>query len=107
MKPLKLKKIVVNTPLEHCESVRAAMGEHGAARIGSYSYCTFSYEGIGRCLPDATAKPYNENSSATGVKEQKIETFCREEELQNVVKAIKKVHPYEEPVVSVFDFEAY
>jgi hypothetical protein len=50
-------KIVVFVPEDDGERVRAAMGEAGAGRIGSYDHCSFTTKGIGRFRPMAGAAP--------------------------------------------------
>lgn len=104
MKPMKMKRITVNTPLNYCDAVREALGKAGAGRISSYSFCSFSHEGVGRCLPNESAKPFNNSNQE---KEERIESFCSESELIQIIGAVKVAHPYEEPVISVSDVEFY
>jgi hypothetical protein len=39
------------------------------------------------------------------VSEDRIETVCSPDKLQDVLKAIKEVHPYEEPATDVYPIE--
>ena len=99
-------KIVVFVPETHTDIVREAMGKAGAGKIGNYSYCTFSTKGIGRFRPDTGANPHiGEVGKFEEVIEERIETVCSRENLQNVIKAIKEVHPYDEMALDVYPLE--
>ena len=103
-----LKKISVNTPLDHCDVVRKVLGDAGAGKVSGYSHCSFSYKGTGRGMPGDGTKPYlgNQDKLET-IEEEKIETFCEEMDLLKIISAVKEVHPYEEPVVTVQDIKVY
>ena len=90
-------KIVVFVPETHTDIVREAMGKAGAGKIGNYSYCSFSSKGIGRFKPEDGANPH--------IGEERIETVCSREKLQEVVAAIKEVHPYDEVALDVYPLE--
>jgi len=100
---MKSYKIVVYVPESHGEEVRQALGEAGAGRIGNYAHCSFTAKGVGRFLPLAGANPA---IGAVGrleeVEEERIETVCAEERLREVLIAIRRVHPYEEPAIDVY-----
>lgn len=99
-------KIVVFVPETHTDVVREAMGKAGAGVIGNYSFCTFSTKGIGRFQPGQGANPHIGNvGKLEEVIEERIETVCSKEKLQEVIKAIKSVHPYEEVALDVYPLE--
>ena len=99
-------KIVVFVPETHTDIVREAMGKAGAGKIGNYSYCTFSTKGIGRFKPEDGATPHiGEIGKFEEVVEERIETVCPKENLQEVIKAIKEVHPYDEVAMDVYPLE--
>lgn len=99
-------KIVVFVPETHCDIVREAIGKAGAGKIGNYSYCTFSTKGIGRFMPDQGANPHiGEVGKFEEVIEERIETICPREKLEEVIKAIKEVHPYDEVALDVYPLE--
>ena len=99
-------KIVVFVPETHTDIVREAMGKAGAGKIGNYSYCTFSTKGIGRFRPDTGAHPHiGEVGKFEEVVEERIETVCLREKLEEVIKAIKEVHPYDEVALDVYPVE--
>ena len=96
-------KIVVFVPETHAKAVREAMGKAGAGFVGNYKYCSFSVKGIGRFLPLKTAHPFlGETGKIEEVKEERIETVCFKKDLDKIIKAIKKVHPYEEVALDVY-----
>ncbi len=99
-------KIVVFVPETHTDIVREAMGKAGAGKIGNYSYCTFSNKGVGRFKPDIGANPHiGEIGKFEEVQEERIETVCPREKLQEVIGAIKEVHPYDEVALDVYPLE--
>jgi len=93
-------KITVSVPEADADRLRDAMGKAGAGKLGNYCYGSFSTKGIGRGKALNGANPTKgEVGALEEVVEEKIETFCKNEDLQNVLDAIKSVHPYEEPVI--------
>jgi hypothetical protein len=106
MKSKKLYKIVVYVPEDHADELRSAMGNSGAGIIGKYSHCTFTIKGMGRFKPLEGANPtIGEVGKLEVVSEDRIETVCDEARLRDVLKAIKDVHPYEEPATDVYPIE--
>lgn len=96
-------KLVVYVPETHANQVREAMGEAGAGKIGDYKDCSFSVKGTGRYMPLATAHPaIGEIGKLSEVAEERIETVCYKKDLDRIIKAIKKVHPYEEVALDVY-----
>ena len=99
-------KIVVFVPETHTDIVREAMGKAGAGKIGNYSFCSFSTKGIGRFKPEQGANPHiGEVGKLEKVIEERIETVCPKEKLNEVIKAIKEAHPYEEVALDVYPLE--
>ena len=95
-------KIITYVPETHAETVRQAMGNAGAGKMGNYSFCSFSTKGTGRFIPHDGAKPFlGEIGKAEEVAEEKIEVICQREIISQVIEAIKKSHPYEEPAYEV------
>lgn len=96
-------KIVVYVPVTHADIVRKAIGEAGAGVIGNYSHCSFSSKGIGRFKPLEGANPnIGEVGKFEEVEEERIETVCLREKVKEVIKAMKKVHPYEEMAFDIY-----
>lgn len=96
-------KIVVFVPETHAEVVRKAMGDTGAGLFPHYSHCSFSVKGKGRFLPLEDAHPtIGKIGELTEVAEERIETVCYKKDLDRVISAVKKVHPYEEVALDVY-----
>ena len=96
-------KLVVFVPVTHADIVRKALGDAGAGLVEDYKYCTFSVKGIGRYIPLASAHPYiGRSGQLQAVEEERIETVCYKKDLENIIAAVKKVHPYEEVAFDVY-----
>lgn len=96
-------KIVVFVPETHSDIVREEMGKAGAGLIGDYKYCSFSVKGTGRFIPLETAHPtIGKAGKLEEVAEERIETVCFKKDLSKIIKAIHKVHPYEEVAIDVY-----
>ena len=84
-----------------------ATGEAGAGRIGNYDYCSFTSKGTGRFRPLAGARPaIGEVGQLEDVVEERIEMVCAERFLKDVLAAIRRVHPYEEPAIDIYPLAA-
>lgn len=102
----KIVKIETFVPEAYAPKVREAMGKAGAGKIGKYSFCSFSVKGAGRFLAGKGAKPaIGRIGKPQSVKEEKIEARCERNKLRKIIKAIKKVHPYEKAVIDVHPLE--
>jgi len=100
---IKRVKIVVFVPESHADIVRKAVGDVGAGKIGNYSHCSFSSKGMGRFLPLDGANPtIGSVGNWEMVDEEKIEFVCNKTDLEKVIAAMKKVHPYEEVAFDVY-----
>lgn len=99
-------KIVVFVPETYADAVREAMGNAGAGRIGNYSFCSFSTKGVGRFKPEDGAHPHiGEVGTLEKVEEERIEMVCPRDRVNDVIRAIKEVHPYEEVALDVYPLE--
>ena len=102
-KDSKYVKIAVYVPSSHADEVRKILGESGAGHIGNYDYCSFTVKGVGRFRGLDGSKPFiGESGRIEKVEEERIETICPSEKLQEVLDELKRVHPYDEPAVDVY-----
>jgi hypothetical protein len=96
-------KVVVTVPKSHADVLREAIAGAGGGTLGAYTHCSFSIEGVGRFRPQEGATPYlGQKGQVDRVVEERIELSCSEEALQDVLRAIRTTHPYEEPVIDVY-----
>ncbi len=99
---IKRVKIFVTTPKENLIEIRNAVCGAGAGIIGEYSYCTFSSNGIGTFIPNTKANPYiGKANELEFVDECKLEFVCEVGKVKNVISALRKAHPYEEPAIDI------
>ena len=100
------RKLIVYVPLSHADKVREAIAQAGGGRLGKYTHCTFSTKGVGRCKPEAGANPHiGKIGTLESVEEERIEVTCVANIINVVIAAIKKVHPYEEIPIDVYNLE--
>ena len=103
---MKRYKLVMYVPESHADRLREAIGAAGAGVIGDYTHCTFTIKGTGRFKPGAGSNPtIGHVGKLEAVDEERIETVCAEDKLPGILKAIKDVHPYEEPATDVYPIE--
>lgn len=96
-------KLVVFVPQNHLDNLSKALFKSGAGIIGEYDSCSFQNEGIG------TFKGSEFSNPAVGKKENfekadeiRLELLVDSWKLNNVIKALKKTHPYEEPAFDIY-----
>lgn len=96
-------KIVVFVPKTHTDFVRQAMGDAGAGKIGNYSHCSYSVDGVGRYKSLEGSHPtIGQVGKFEEVKEERIECVCEKEKAKEVIASIRKVHPYEEVAFDIY-----
>lgn len=96
-------KIVIYVPASHGDTIRKSLAESGAGHIGNYDYCSFTTRGTGRFRGNEDSKPFiGEKGKIEAVEEERIETICQVEKLNQVLEAIKAAHPYDEPAIDIY-----
>lgn len=101
-------KINVTVPESHTEYLIKVMADAGAGVIGTYTHCSIITKVEGTFLPQKGSNPYfGEIGKLNREPESKIEMLCPEEKLQEVLKAIGSVHPYETPAIDVIQLYDY
>jgi hypothetical protein len=97
------RKLVVFVPTEALEAVRDALFAAGAGRLGDYERCCWYTEGTGTFRPLPGAHPaVGEVGEEERVTEMRLETIFPEELQDEVVAALRRAHPYEEPAFDVY-----
>jgi len=97
------RKLVVFVPADALDAVRDALFAAGAGHIGDYERCSWYAEGIGtfRALPGANPT-VGEVGEEERVPELRLETVFPAERHEDVVAALRRAHPYEEPAFDVY-----
>ena len=96
------RKLVVFVPREALDTVREALFEAGAGRIGNYERCSFYTEGTGTFFGgEGTDPDVGQAGREQRVAELRLETVFPEERQAEVVEALRRAHPYEEPAFDV------
>lgn len=97
-------KLEIFIPETHLQKLQKALQEVDAGHFGKYDSC-LSYmpvTGVWRSLEGAT--PYiGAIGEVSEEPEIKVEVACKKENLEKTVKAVKAVHPYEEPVINIIE----
>ncbi len=97
------RKLVVFVPPEALDAVREALFAAGAGRIGAYERCSFYAEGTGTFLGgEGTSPAVGRAGVEERVPEYRLETVYPEERHDEVVAALRRAHPYEEPAFDVY-----
>ncbi len=99
-------EVSVYVPHTHANSVRLAMHDGGAGRMGNYSCCSFSIEGEGRFKPEEGAEPFiGKQGEVERVDEVCVTSICEQRKLPEVLTLMRTMHPYEEPAIHVTPME--
>ncbi|MEM9416008.1 MAG: Nif3-like dinuclear metal center hexameric protein [Planctomycetota bacterium] len=97
-------KVVVYAPRTEAKRLRGVMSEAGAGCIGWYQDCSFNADGIGTFRGMLGTNPaVGEPERLETVEETRIEMICPNNDLGQVLKAVREAHPYEEPAIDVFE----
>lgn len=97
-------KIVVFTPISHSDQIRDYFAKSGCGKIGNYDSCSFSSKGEGRFRALEGSDPF---INADKVEEERIEVICAKEDLEEVIRGLVDVHPYEEPAIDILPVVDY
>lgn len=97
------RKLVVFVPLDALETVREALFQAGAGKIGDYTRCSFFTEGTGTFLPGEGSSPaIGVPGREERVAEARLETVYPADRHDEVIAALRRAHPYEEPAFDVY-----
>jgi hypothetical protein len=95
-------KVEVYIPEEYVETLREGLNNAGACRIGNYDHCISVSKVRGFWRPLKGANPFSGSlGEISEGEEAKVEFICPEGSLEQVVKTILRIHPYETPVYYV------
>lgn len=99
-------KLCVYIPETHLESVKRALFDAGAGRIGSYSDCCWQVLGTGQFRPGEGSQPFlGDRDRLETVSEYRVEMVCEDAVADSVIAALRQAHPYEEPAFDLIRVE--
>ena len=97
------RKLVVFVPREALDTVRDAVFAAGAGRIGEYERCSWYTEGTGTFFGgEGTDPTLGERGREERVPELRLETVYPADREDEVVRALRAAHPYEEPAFDLY-----
>ena len=97
------RKLVVFVPRESLDPVREAVFAAGAGRIGDYERCSWYTEGTGTFLGgESTLPSMGQPGREERVAELRLETVYPANREAEVVAALRRAHPYEEPAFDLY-----
>lgn len=101
-------KICFYVPDDFTETVKEALFEAGAGKIGNYDQCSWQCTGRGQFRAMEGSKPFiGKQNKLEIVDEYKVELVCDEKSIKMAIKALKSSHPYEEPAYEVYKLENF
>ena len=91
-------KLVTFVPEQSLEAVSQALFDAGAGRIGKYSACSFRSPGTGTFFGEEGTNPaVGQSGKLEQAPEIRLETVVPIARISQVIDALRKSHPYEEP----------
>jgi len=99
-----LKKLYFFVPIDHAEKLRQTIFEAGAGLIGNYSECSFSTAGEGSFKANELAHPFVGEAGKRHLEnEYRIEAVFPSHLQENLIRALRSAHPYEEVAFDVVE----
>jgi hypothetical protein len=95
-------KLEIFIPQEYALRLRDELAKIGVGAIGKYDHCVAltPVRGFLRPLPGSHPAE-GEAGKVNQVAEYKLEVNCKRELVQEALKVIRSVHPYEEPSINI------
>ncbi|WP_300757282.1 cytochrome C biogenesis protein [uncultured Brachyspira sp.] len=95
-------KIEIYIPEEYTDKLREALNSIGALGVGSYDNVMSVTKITGYWRPLEGANPFDgEVDKISKAPEDKVEFSTDIKNVENIIKVMKEVHPYEEPVMNI------
>ena len=95
-------KLEIFVPQDHALNLRDELAKIGVGVIGNYDHCVALTPVRGFFRPMEGANPFEgEVGQINEVAECKLEVNSKRELVNEALKVIKSVHPYEEPLINI------
>ena len=95
-------KLEIFVPQDHALQIRDELAKIGVGVIGNYDHCMALIPVRGFFRPIDGANPFEgEVGKISEVAEYKLEVNCKLELVNEAIKVIQQVHPYEEPLINI------
>ncbi|MBO6204579.1 MAG: cytochrome C biogenesis protein [Selenomonas sp.] len=95
-------KLEIFVPASHLKVVKATLQEVDAGHIGNYDSCLAYSTVKSTWRPLDGAKPYIGTPGTVSEEEEiKVEVNVKCDRLNETVATIRRIHPYEEPIINV------
>lgn len=103
-----LDAVVTYIPVGQAPALIEAMAAAGAGAIGNYSACAWETDGVGQFLAGVGANPtVGAVGDVTRVGETRIEMVLPRTRRPDVLAALRRAHPYEEPAFSFIELAGW
>ena len=100
-------KLTVFVPQDSLQKVADALFDAGAGGIGRYTRCSFRSPGTGTFMGDESTNPtIGQPGKYEETPEIKLEMLCPINRIPEVIGALRKSHPYEEPAFDLIPLVA-
>ena len=95
-------KLEIFVPQDHALKIRDELAKIGVGVIGNYDHCMAMSPVQGYFRPLPGADPFDgEVGKISEAPEYKLEVDCRRELVNEAIRTIRNVHPYEEPLINI------
>ena len=99
-------KLEIYAPESALEDIRKALFEMDAGRLGNYKGCLSYYPVTGVWFSGENANPsIGSPGEWSREPEIKIEVNVKDSVVEKIVSAVRRIHPYEEPLINVIRLE--
>lgn len=95
-------KMEIFIPESHFRQLQKVLQEADAGHIGHYDSCLSYSKVMGTWRPLKGTSPYIGKEGVISEEEElKVEVTVKRDHLETTLEAVKRMHPYEEPVINV------
>ena len=95
-------KIEIFIPAEYTNKLREGLNNIGALGVGNYDNVMSITKIKGYWRPLSGANPFDGTvGKISEADEDKIEFSTDIKNIENIIKTVKEIHPYEEPVINI------